>query len=156
MPVVTVLLCYFVLAYGIDESNINGIVSPLIFVGIMSYYVSLMFSEIFSMTIETILNCYIADEEMFSPADRFGEGGLRAIIQQTAQSAAANKIGNSDKVDNKIDNLEVSCDNRTISYILPLLCNCHSSGISSNPCVIRKYNVYPMEPVFVCNVRYFL
>lgn len=93
VPSLTVFTCYLVLAYGLpDKTAINGIVSPLVLVGIMSYFVALMFTEIFSMGIDALLFCYIADEEMFpAPADRFADGGLRTTIQQTAQTAAATK-----------------------------------------------------------------
>lgn len=74
-------------------NNINGIVSPLIFVGILSYYVAFMFAEVFSMSIESILFCFIADEEMFAPAERFVEGPLKTTLQKAAQAAANKKIG---------------------------------------------------------------
>jgi hypothetical protein len=99
--VVTVLICYLVLGYAVNMDDINGIVSPLIFVGILSYYVSLMFSEIFSMSIETILCCYIADEEMFAPAERFADGALKTTLQKTAQAASNKKVGNVSYLDDK-------------------------------------------------------
>ena len=37
---------------------------------------SQIFNEVFSMAISTVLQCYIADEEMFEPADRSVEGAL--------------------------------------------------------------------------------
>ena len=40
------------------------------------------------MGIETILFCFIADEEMFKLEDRFAEGELMSTIQKTAQAAA--------------------------------------------------------------------
>ncbi len=66
----------------------SGIIAPLILTFILAYFVSVMFSEIFSMCIETILCCYIADEEMFPPEQRFADGNLKAAIQKTAQTAA--------------------------------------------------------------------
>mmetsp|Transcript_20759 Transcript_20759/g.18917 ORF Transcript_20759/g.18917 Transcript_20759/m.18917 type:complete len:666 (+) Transcript_20759:237-2234(+) len=91
IPGLTVFICYLVMAYSISSDDINGIIAPLVFVGLLSYFIALMFSEVFSMTIETILNCYIADEEMFSPADRFADGSLQTTLQKTAQQAAAIK-----------------------------------------------------------------
>ena len=49
------------------------------------------------MCIETILNCYIADEEMFDPIDRFADGGLKASITKTTQAAASAKVLIEDK-----------------------------------------------------------
>ena len=36
------------------------------------------------MTIETILCCFVADEEMFPPEKRFADGGLAEVISSTA------------------------------------------------------------------------
>lgn len=48
-----------------------------------------MFCEIFGMAIETILCCFIADEEMFPPEKRFAEGGLKNTLQKAAEKRAA-------------------------------------------------------------------
>ena len=58
----------------------------------MAYFIACMFAEIFGMSIETILMCYIADEEMFPPAERFADGALKSAIQTTAQAAASAKV----------------------------------------------------------------
>ena len=87
----TVFLAYLVIAYGIADTTYNGIISPLVLIGVLAYFVGLMFIEIFGMGIETMLFCYIADEEMFGPADRFADGDLKSVIQKTAQSATAVK-----------------------------------------------------------------
>lgn len=84
----TTFACYLALAYGADPSELNGIVSPLMFVAILSYFVAAMFTEIFGMGIETILSCFIADEEMFSPEERYAEGDISSAIQKTNQAAA--------------------------------------------------------------------
>jgi len=47
---------------------------------ILAYFVASMFCEIFGMAIETILLCYIADEEMFPPEKRFADGALKTAI----------------------------------------------------------------------------
>ncbi len=44
------------------------------------------------MGIETILFCFIADEEMFTVENRFASGELMTTIQKTAQAAASKKI----------------------------------------------------------------
>jgi hypothetical protein len=33
--------------------------------------------------------CYIADEEMFPPENRFADGGLKSSLQEAAEKAAA-------------------------------------------------------------------
>ena len=88
VPTVTVFIAYLVVAYGTPSNEVNGIVTPLIFIAILSYFISAMFSEIFGMGIETILCCYVADEEMFPPEKRFADGGLKSTLQKTAEEAA--------------------------------------------------------------------
>lgn len=51
-----------------------------------------MFAEIFGMSIETILCCYIADEEMFAPENRHADGALKTTMHTTAKSASDMKI----------------------------------------------------------------
>lgn len=43
------------------------------------------------MTIDTILCCYIADEEMFPLEKRFADGGLKSSLQRAAQKHASKK-----------------------------------------------------------------
>ncbi len=87
MPIATVFLCYLCMAYGTNPDDITGIIAPLVFTFLLAYWVSSMFSEIFGMGIETILFCFIADEEMFKVEDRFAEGELMTTIQKTQQAA---------------------------------------------------------------------
>jgi len=91
IPVVTTLCAYLALAY--KTGSTNGLVLPLIFVFILSYFIGCMYSEIFGMSIETILCCFIADEEMF-PAEgglRFAEKGLATTMANTqAEHAKSN------------------------------------------------------------------
>jgi hypothetical protein len=86
---VTVFLAYLAMAYGSNNSDMYGIISPLVFTAILAYFVSSIFSEIFGMCIDTILMCYIADEEMFPPENRFADGGLKSSLQEAAEKAAA-------------------------------------------------------------------
>lgn len=88
ITILTMFTLYCCLAYGQNSAEISGFVAPLLFAGVLAYYVSSMFSEIFGMAIETILCCFIADEEMFPPEKRFAEGALKSTIQRTAQKAA--------------------------------------------------------------------
>jgi choline transporter-like protein 2/4/5 len=81
IPALTTFILYLVLAYG--SLQMNSILNPLVITFILAYFVSSMFNEIFGMAIETILCCYIADEEMFIPEKRFAEGPLKAAIHAT-------------------------------------------------------------------------
>lgn len=92
VPITSTFLCYLAIAYGAPDSEVSGIIAPLFVTFLLSYWISSMFMEIFGMGIETILFCYIADEEMFEPADRYATGDLQTTLQKTAQKAAKNKI----------------------------------------------------------------
>jgi len=92
IPTCTTFVCYLALVYGTNTSNVSGIVAPLVFVFLLAYWIGAMFLEIFGMGIETILFCFIADEEMFEVEKRFASGELMTTLQKTAQSAASMKI----------------------------------------------------------------
>ena len=58
-----------------------------------AYFAASMFNEVFGTAIWTILQCFVADEEMFpKPKDRYAEGSLAALIGK-------NKGGDSDSDD---------------------------------------------------------
>jgi hypothetical protein len=78
--------------YGYPNSTVSGIVAPLVFTFLLAYFVSGMFSEVFSMGIETVLCCYIADEEMFPLEQRFADGSLKSALQEAAKTAAKNQV----------------------------------------------------------------
>jgi len=89
IPVATTMLAYLVLAYGKDGSEMNGIIAPLVLTYLLAYFVSCMFNEIYGMCIQTILLCYVADEEMFeNPAERFIPGTLKNTLTHTQKAAA--------------------------------------------------------------------
>ena len=102
IPIATTFICYLAIAYGTNTSDVSGIVAPLVFVFMLSYWIACMFLEIFGMGIETILFCFIADEEMFKMEERFASGELMTTIQQTAQQAASLKIGQAPQVRIKV------------------------------------------------------
>lgn len=90
VPLSTLFLAYMVMdaQYG-DE--LNGIWGPLFFTFIIAWYTTKMFNETFGMAISTILQCFVADEEMFEPNDRFAEGPLKATIAKTSEEVAAHE-----------------------------------------------------------------
>ena len=88
-PTLTVFILYFICAYDSTIStNVNDLTSLLVFIWIIGYFVSAIFTEIFGMAIETILLCFIADEEMFEPALRHGDGGLKSVVSFAQQADA--------------------------------------------------------------------
>jgi hypothetical protein len=91
IPIATTFLCYLALGYSYPSKELTGIIGPLVFTFFLSYWIASMFLEIYGMGIETILLCFIADEEMFPIENRFAEGELMSTIQKTAQMHAALK-----------------------------------------------------------------
>lgn len=68
------------------------------------------------MGIETILFCFIADEEMFKPEDRFADAELMTTVQRTAQAAADAKIAPAQSVpiNSKTESAVVAKDNNQV------------------------------------------
>jgi hypothetical protein len=81
----TTFFAYTVLK-GMDE--LNGAVFPSLLVLILSYAVSLTFLEVFGMAISTILQCFVADEELLPPNMRFAEEELKKFVPQNDGKAA--------------------------------------------------------------------
>jgi len=96
VPIATVFLCYIFMAYVEGNEKINGFIGPLILVFVVAYFISCMFTEIFGMCIDTMMLCYIADEEMFPPEKRFADGSLKSSLQKTQQAAVATKVAPND------------------------------------------------------------
>jgi choline transporter-like protein 2/4/5 len=80
------------LAYMSMERNLEGQVNylwfPTLLVCFVSYFTAEMFNEVFGMAISTILQCFIADEEMFKPGERFAEGDLADTVTKINRAAA--------------------------------------------------------------------
>jgi hypothetical protein len=54
-----------------------SVIGPLFFIAMASWFIAGMFMSVYDMGIATILQCFVADEEMFSPDQRYAEGGLK-------------------------------------------------------------------------------
>jgi len=91
VPLCTLFVTYCVLAYA-ETDQLASLIAPLFFVTLLSYFVASMFVEVFGMAISTILVCYIADEEMFPPEDRFCDGALKGAIKKTQQPSSDTQV----------------------------------------------------------------
>ena len=68
--------------------ELNSLVGPCIFVAFFAYCIAILFMSVFAMGISTLLQCFIADEEMHpSPADRFASNELISFIDSSAAKA---------------------------------------------------------------------
>jgi len=72
---------YFIMAevYG-DE--MTGYWLPALFVFAISWFVADFFLDIYGMAVSTLLQCFIADEEMYPPDQRFAENSLAAYVKK--------------------------------------------------------------------------
>uniref|UniRef100_A0A7S4TAG2 Choline transporter-like protein n=2 Tax=Ditylum brightwellii TaxID=49249 RepID=A0A7S4TAG2_9STRA len=75
---------YFFLDYHYSD-ELNGLWLSTMLVCLISYATAEMFNEVFGMAISTILQCFVADEEMFLPEDRFAPGSLAQTIDSTEE-----------------------------------------------------------------------
>ena len=94
IPVAVSFLSYLTLTnWPAMRDELNGIVGPIVAIFLVSYFTTKIFNEVYSMAISTVLQCYVADEEMFEPADRFAEGPLKATISKTNQVGKVGRLG---------------------------------------------------------------
>jgi hypothetical protein len=105
----TTLACYLCIIYANKEltEEITGIIAPMVTVFLLSYFVACKFNELFDMTIETILLCYIADEEMFPPEERYAEGSLQEAVSSTSEAAKASGVHKDEEAPSPEKEIEV-------------------------------------------------
>ena len=67
-------------------NELNSLMVPTLLIAIVAYAVGEMFSEVFGMAISTILQCFVADEELFEdPDERYAPGSLAGTIDTTQE-----------------------------------------------------------------------
>jgi choline transporter-like protein 2/4/5 len=60
------ILCYIALdASGFADDELNYLWLPLVFTAFIAFYVAQMFNEVWGMAMSTILQCFVADEEIY-------------------------------------------------------------------------------------------
>ena len=77
-------------------NEVESLVGPVVVVMILTYAVATLFFSIFSMAVDTVLQCFIADEEMFDEDDCYAEGNLQNWID----AYGAEKSGDDDEEEN--------------------------------------------------------
>lgn len=78
---VTTGLSYYLMVELIGEELVH-VWGPTVLVFLIAYFISDMFLDVFEMGISTILQCLIADEEMFDGDECFAEGALQRWIDK--------------------------------------------------------------------------
>jgi len=91
----TSTLAFYALTYFFAD-NINSVTGLVVLIAFISWFVASMFTSIFGMAISTIIQCFIADEEMFAdnPSARFAEKDLKDFIDTSESSEKSVEIKN--------------------------------------------------------------
>ncbi|CAN0492060.1 unnamed protein product, partial [Laminaria digitata] len=64
------------------KDDLYSPMGPVLFAGVMAYYVASSFADLLGMTTLTILQCFIADEEMFEGEDRYARNDLKEWLDK--------------------------------------------------------------------------
>merc|ERR1711998_115147 len=83
ITIATAMIFYIVAEQQLGD-ELHGLWAPTLLVTALAFFSASMFNEIFGTAIWTILQGFVADEEMFpDPNDRFAEGALADLIGKT-------------------------------------------------------------------------
>lgn len=64
------------------RSDLNSLAGPTIMTAVLAYYTGKMITSVYGMAITTILQCFVADEELFPPSQQFAENDLRGWVEK--------------------------------------------------------------------------
>eukprot|EP00555_Chaetoceros_dichaeta_P004402 CAMPEP_0198263872 /NCGR_PEP_ID=MMETSP1447-20131203/13843_1 /TAXON_ID=420782 /ORGANISM="Chaetoceros dichaeta, Strain CCMP1751" /LENGTH=666 /DNA_ID=CAMNT_0043952625 /DNA_START=79 /DNA_END=2079 /DNA_ORIENTATION=- len=77
IAILTTCAAYIIISSYVDQAEIHSPVGPAALVFLIALVVGDMFLDLFEMATETILQCFIADEEMFDGDGGYADGDLR-------------------------------------------------------------------------------
>mmetsp|Transcript_23549 Transcript_23549/g.51009 ORF Transcript_23549/g.51009 Transcript_23549/m.51009 type:complete len:660 (-) Transcript_23549:216-2195(-) len=72
-------LSYFAIDHYVGD-DLYSIIGPLFFIACIAWFIAGMFMSVYDMGIATILQCFVADEEMFTAEERYAEGSLKTWV----------------------------------------------------------------------------
>lgn len=78
---VTISGAYYAMDANI-RSDLNSIVGPTFMTAVLAYYTGKMITGVFGMSITTILQCFVADEELFPPSQQFADNDLKSWVDK--------------------------------------------------------------------------
>lgn len=64
------------------RSELNSTVGPAIMTGVLAFYTGKMVTSVYGMAVTTILQCFVADEELFPPSQQFAERDLKGWVDK--------------------------------------------------------------------------
>lgn len=76
----TTVAYYLMVEYIADE--LHSLAAPTVLVFLIAYFLADMFLDVFEIGLSAILQCFVADEEMFDGADCYAEGSLQTWIDK--------------------------------------------------------------------------
>mmetsp|Transcript_3507 Transcript_3507/g.12781 ORF Transcript_3507/g.12781 Transcript_3507/m.12781 type:complete len:678 (-) Transcript_3507:65-2098(-) len=85
--------CYLALNYALAD-KLTALYAPLILTFFIAYYIATMFNEVWGMAMATILQCFIADEEMYS-GDKdamYAGASLKSCVDNANKGKHARKV----------------------------------------------------------------
>jgi len=85
ISIITTGLVYMVMEDQVGD-KVHSLYIPVFFVFIISYFVADIFMDLFDMSTSTILQCFIADEEMFPAGQRYMDGNTRKFLDDFEKS----------------------------------------------------------------------
>ena len=87
---VITVVAYFLMTEEL-EGQVSSFGGPMAIIFLCSYWISDMFFDVYDMAISTILQCFIADEEMF-PDAVYAEGSLQRWVEKYGSEEEKNQI----------------------------------------------------------------
>lgn len=84
---ITCGIAYFAFDEYLEE-ELHSPWGPIVFIGLIGFFVGGMFMNVFKMGINTVLHCFVADEEMFDEDEMYAEGKLRKWIDESDEKLA--------------------------------------------------------------------
>lgn len=81
VTIITAVLAYWAMDSNIRE-DLHSIVGPTIMTAVLAYYTGKMITGVYGMAITTILQCFVADEELFPASQQFAENDLKQWVDR--------------------------------------------------------------------------
>lgn len=72
-------LAYIAISQQVGD-ELYSVIGPLVFIAFISWFIAGMFMSVYDMGIATILQCFVADEEMFDDDQMYAEGALKSWV----------------------------------------------------------------------------
>jgi len=101
-------IVYYILT-GSYTNEVHGLIGPMVVVIFLSYFTAAMFMDIFQMSADTIIMCFITDEEIHEGQAKYGNKELNGFIAEKGalkdddlkahHAATANRHGQSGEED---------------------------------------------------------